>query len=85
MKAQPKARRPGIGGLSPDGAALRVAVTAAAEDGRANAAVIAAIAAALHVPASAVALAHGAAGRQKTLRIVGDPAGLAEKLQRLLA
>lgn len=85
VKAQPKARRPGVGGVSPDGAALRVAVSAPAEDGRANAAVIAAVAAALAVPASAVALAHGATGRLKTLRILGDPAGLSEKLKRLLA
>lgn len=85
VKAHPKARRLGVGGLSPDGGALRVAVTAAPEDGRANAAVIAAIAEALDVPASAVALAQGASGRLKTLRIAGDPMRLSATLQRLLA
>jgi uncharacterized protein (TIGR00251 family) len=85
VKAQPRARRPGVGGLSPDGTALRVAVTAPPEDGRANEAVLGAVAQALDVPVSAVALAHGAGGRLKTLRITGDPARLSETLQRLLA
>lgn len=84
MKAQPRARRPAVGGLSPDRAALRVAVTEAPEDGRANRAVCAAIAAALDVPASAVTLAQGAASRLKTLRIAGDPARLSETLNRLI-
>jgi len=85
VKAQPRSRRPGIGGLSPDGAALRVAVTEVPEDGRANRAVCAAIAAALDVAPSAVEVAQGASARLKTLRIAGDPARLMERLQRLLA
>ncbi len=84
MKAQPRSRRPGLGGLSPEGA-LRVAVTAAPEDGRANRAVCETLAGALGVPASAVAVTAGAAARLKTLRIAGDPARLSETLQRLLA
>jgi uncharacterized protein YggU (UPF0235/DUF167 family) len=85
VKAQPRSRRPGLGGLSPDGAALRVAVTEAPEDGRANRAVCATIAKALDLPASAVTLAQGATSRLKTLRIAGDPARLTQTLQRLLA
>jgi hypothetical protein len=85
VKAQPRSRRPGIGGLSPDGAALRVAVTEAPEDGRANRAVCALIAAALDVPGSAVEVAQGATSRRKTLRIAGDPARLLERLERLTA
>lgn len=85
VKVQPRARRPGVGGLSPDGTALRVAVTAPPEDGRANAAVLGAVAEALDVPGSAVALAHGAGGRLKTLRVEGDPTRLSATLQRLLA
>jgi hypothetical protein len=85
VKAQPKSRRPGVGGVSPDGAALRVAVTAAPEDGRANRAVCAAVAEALQVAPSAVSVTQGATSRLKTLRIAGDPARLSETLDRLLA
>jgi hypothetical protein len=85
VRAQPKSRRPGIGGVSPDGSALRVAVAAAPEDGRANRAVCEAIATALGVPASAVSLRRGAASRLKTLHVAGDPARLTDALRRLLA
>jgi uncharacterized protein YggU (UPF0235/DUF167 family) len=85
VKAQPKSRRPGIGGRAPDGAALRVAVTEAPEDGRANRAVCAAVAEAVGVAPSAVTLTQGASARLKTLRIAGDPARLSETLNRLLA
>jgi uncharacterized protein YggU (UPF0235/DUF167 family) len=84
VKVQPRSRRPGLGGAAPDGA-LRVAVTEAPEDGRANRAVCATLAEALHVSPSSVQLVHGAATRQKTLRIAGDPARLSETLNRLLA
>jgi uncharacterized protein (TIGR00251 family) len=85
VKAQPKSRRPGVGGLAPDGAALRVAVTEAPEDGRANRAVCAAVAQALRVAPSAVSLTQGAGSRLKTLRIAGDPDRLTEALNRLIA
>ncbi len=84
MKVQPRARRAGLKGLVPaaDGAPrLGVAVTEAPEDGRANRAVCAAIAAALGVAPSAVAVAQGAAAREKLLRVSGDPAALAARLQ----
>jgi len=85
VKVQPKSRRPGFGGLAPDGAALKVAVTEAPEDGRANRAVCAALAKALEVPGSAVDVIHGATARLKTLRIAGDPARLSERIEKLLA
>lgn len=85
MKVQPKSRRPGIGGLAADGEALRVAVTEAPEDGRANEAVRRALAAALGIAPSAVELAQGATSRLKSFRIAGDPARLSDHLQRLLA
>ena len=85
MKVQPKSRRPGLGGLAPDGAALKVAVTEAPEDGRANRAVCAALAKALEVPGSAVDVIHGATARLKTLRVAGDPARLSERIEKLLA
>jgi uncharacterized protein YggU (UPF0235/DUF167 family) len=76
VKVQPRSRRPGIGGLAPDGAALRVAVTEAPEDGRANRAVCTALAKALGVAPSCITVAQGAASRLKTLHIAGDPATL---------
>ncbi len=83
VKAQPKARRPGIGGTAPgiDGPRLRLAVTAAAADGRANRAVCATLAEALGLAASAVTLLQGATSREKLLRVAGDPASLAPKLK----
>jgi hypothetical protein len=85
VKVQPGARRPALGGLSPDGAALRIAVAEVPEDGRANRAVCAAVARALHLANSAVEVLHGAGARQKTLRVTGDPQSLAPILEKLIA
>lgn len=84
MKVQPRAKRAALGGLSPDGAALRVAVAEVPEDGRANRAVCQALARALAVAPSAVDLLHGGGSRQKTLRIAGDPAALVSRLEDLI-
>ncbi|HST73913.1 MAG TPA: DUF167 family protein [Acetobacteraceae bacterium] len=85
VKVQPKSRRPGIGGIAPtaDGARLRIGVSEAAEDGRANRAACAALARALGVPASAVTLAAGAASREKLLHVAGDPSLLSVRLSAL--
>jgi hypothetical protein len=85
VKVQPKSRRPGLGGLKPaaDGPRLAVAVTDAPEDGRANRAACAALAAALGLPASAVEVAQGAASREKLLRVAGDAALLGPRLEAL--
>jgi uncharacterized protein len=85
VKVQPKARRPGLQGVaaSGDGPRLRLAVTEAPEDGRANEAVCAALAEALHVAPSRVVVAQGAAARQKTIIVTGDPAALGPALERL--
>ena len=50
---------------------LRVAVRAPPVDGKANAAVIEAVAQALGVPKGAVEIVRGESGRRKTLRITG--------------
>jgi uncharacterized protein YggU (UPF0235/DUF167 family) len=85
VKVQPKSRRPGLGGLKPaaDGPRLAVAVTDAPEDGRANRAACAALAAALGLPVSAVEVAQGAASREKLLRVAGDAALLGPRLEAL--
>lgn len=82
VKVQPKSRRPGIQGLAPDvaGVRLRMAVTDAAEDGRANRAVCALLADALGIGASQVSVLQGASSRQKTLLVAGDSAQLAIRM-----
>jgi hypothetical protein len=85
VKVQPKSRRPGIQGRAPapQGERLRIGVTEAAEDGRANRAACATLAGALDVPASSVEVAAGATSREKTLRVAGDPARLVTRLEAL--
>lgn len=74
VKVQPKSRRPGIGGIAPSasGPRLRLGVTEAAEDGRANRAACATLARALHVANSAVSLEAGGSSREKLLRVAGE-------------
>ncbi len=85
VKVHPRARRAGLQGLAPgaDGPRLRLAVTEAPEDGRANRAVCAALARALDVPPSAAEVAQGAAAREKLIFIAGDPQALAPRLEAL--
>jgi len=85
VKVQPKSRRPGLQGTagSVDGPRLRIGVTEAPEGGRANDAVCALMAQALGVARSAVRVAVGATSREKRLRVVGDPATLATRLESL--
>ena len=86
VKVHPKARRPGLGGLKPaaDGPRLALAVTEAPEDGRANRAACATLAAALGVAASAVEVAQGATSREKLLRVAGDAGLLGPRLEALV-
>lgn len=85
VKVQPKSRRPGIQGRAPDidGERLRIGVTDAPEDGRANRAVCDLLARALDLPAAAVSVAHGQTSRQKTVQVDGDPHILSKKLEAL--
>jgi uncharacterized protein YggU (UPF0235/DUF167 family) len=85
VKVQPKSRRPGIQGrsVSARGPCLRIGVTEAAEDGRANRAACAVLADALDVPASAVAVTLGQTSRDKTLHVVGDMSLLSARLESL--
>lgn len=85
VKVQPRARRPGLKGwvAAADGPRLGIAVVEAAADGRANRAVCAALAGLLDVPPSAVSVAMGAASREKVLRVAGDPARLAARLEAI--
>ncbi len=87
LKVTPKARRNAIGGLldEPDGGkALKVAVTAAPEDGKANAAVAALLAEEWGVAKSAVSVVSGATGRRKVVEIRGPSDALMARLRTWL-
>jgi uncharacterized protein (TIGR00251 family) len=65
----PRASRPGVGPVVGD--RLKIAVGAAPQDGEANRAVVAILAGALGVRASAVAIVRGQSSRRKTVSVAG--------------
>lgn len=79
IKVTPRARHEGV---EPAGAeaALRVRVTAAPEDGKANQAVIALLAKRWDVPKSTIEIASGAGGRLKRVLVRGEPTALLRHL-----
>jgi uncharacterized protein (TIGR00251 family) len=83
VRAQPGARRAGVQGEHHG--ALKVAVTAPAEDGRANQALVEVLRDVLNLKRSQVELISGAAGRDKRFLIRGlTPAELRVKVAALL-
>lgn len=66
VRVTPRARRPGV---TVAGDAIRVAVTAPPEDGRANAAVAEALAHALGIAKGRLLLLGGATARDKVFRV----------------
>lgn len=70
VRVTPRAGRNAVEGQGEDGV-LRVRVTAAPADGKANDAVVRAVARAVGVPPSRVTLVSGAASRVKQLEITG--------------
>ncbi|MBX7201064.1 MAG: DUF167 family protein [Rhodospirillaceae bacterium] len=78
LKVQPKSSRDAIEGVveTPDGLALKVAVTAPPDKGKANAAVIALVAKAFGVPKTKVTVTLGETDRRKVLHIAGAPGAL---------
>lgn len=85
LRVRPGARRAGIDGIAMEadgGTALRVSVTAAPEDGKATAAVIALLARTWRVPKRAITVIRGASSRHKTIRVEGDPASLEAVIQK---
>ncbi len=83
LKVTPKAARAAIGGLGADTggrAFLKVAVTAAPERGKANAAVIKLLARAWRLAPSVLSITGGATARRKTLHVAGDTPELLKRL-----
>lgn len=79
LRVSPGARRTEIVGRHGD--VLKVRVTAAAERGKANAAVERLLADALGVPRAAVSVVSGRTGRDKVVEIAGlDSAAVARRL-----
>lgn len=88
VRVTPRARRNAVEGTAATadgGTELRIAVTAAPEGGKANAAVIRLLARAWALPKSALSVTRGAADRHKTILVTGDPADLARRLADWLA
>lgn len=83
VRVHPGARSAGIHARSaePDGSVrLSVAVTAPADRGRANAALIELLARTWNIPKSALSITAGLASRRKTVEVVGDPDALAARI-----
>lgn len=88
VRLQPKASAERIQGVveEADGRlALKVAVTAPPEAGKANEALLALLARVLHLRRRDLSIALGAADRRKLVRVAGDPAALAASLEEALA
>jgi uncharacterized protein len=88
VRLTPKARRSAIDGLAAeaDGSvALKVAVTAVPEKGRANEALIDLLAKEWRLARSSITLESGATDRRKSLHLAGDPVALDALLTGWLA
>ncbi|MEX2450627.1 MAG: DUF167 domain-containing protein [Rhodospirillales bacterium] len=84
----PKAAHARIGGLTADAAgaaAIKMAVTAVPENGKANAAMVKALAKTWRVPKTSLAVIAGAKDRRKTVLVAGDGKALAAQLTAWLA
>ncbi|MBU6212827.1 MAG: DUF167 domain-containing protein [Actinomycetales bacterium] len=84
VRVRPGASRQLVGGGYGDPPALVVAVSAPAVDGRANEAVLRALAEAFEVPRRDVHLLTGAMSRTKLVRVAGSAHTLALRLHELL-
>ena len=87
IRVTPKSARAAIGGLytGADGKlSLQVKVRAQPEKGKANEAAIELLAETLDLPKRAFAITAGETDRLKTVRIAGDPAAIAQKLNQII-
>jgi uncharacterized protein len=87
VRLQPRASAERILGLAAEsdgGVALRIAVTAPPEAGRANDALLSLLARTLRLPRTVFSIALGAGHRQKLVDIAGNPDTLADHLETVL-
>ncbi|MEE2980000.1 MAG: DUF167 family protein [Pseudomonadota bacterium] len=85
VRLTPRASRAGTDGVRLDAAGhayLQVRVTAPAEGGKANAALLKLLAKAWSVTRSDLAIVAGAKERRKTVALAGDPSALGPRLTR---
>ena len=88
LRVQPGAGRDQVLGLVSDAAGaltVKVKVAAPADEGRANAAVLALLAKALDLPKSALSVVRGERDRNKVVALAGDPAVLEPRVRAWLA
>ena len=85
IRVKPNARRAGVGGSWGSDRVLTVSVSAPATEGRANEAVINAMAKALDVPRRTVSIVRGLHSRDKLIAIDDPPGNLSERVERLRA
>ena len=88
IRLTPRAAANRIAGLAAEadgGLSLKVMVTAPAEAGKANAALLALLSEAWAVPKRDLAIVLGAGNRRKTIHVSGDPAVLSARLTGHLA
>jgi uncharacterized protein len=84
VRLTPKASAERIVGLADEaggGVVLKVAVTAAPQGGKANAALLKLLARAFRLPARDFAVVRGASDRRKIVAVTGAPAALAARLK----
>ena len=84
IRARPGASRVRVGGCYGPDSRLLVAVHEPAADGRANRAVIAALAEALSLRSRQLSVAAGRGSRNKTIRVDAPPADISQRWQALL-
>lgn len=84
IRVRPMAKKNLVGGVASDPPRLIVAVTAPAVDGKANKAVIAALAAAFEVKKRDVAIVFGELARDKRVVISGEIEKITERAQELM-
>lgn len=85
VRVAPKAARDGIHGTCREvdgGLALKVSLTAPAEGGKANAALVRMLAKQWRLPQSRIVIVAGQRDRRKTVRIDGDPEDLLRHLSQ---
>lgn len=86
VRLTPNGGRDAVDGMETDASGetrLKMRVSAVPEKGKANKAMIAALAKMLGVPKSSIELLSGDTARQKILRIGGDPEDLIKRLEAL--